>query len=596
MVVRGQLTAAEQAGLDAAGLEALNDLLCRKLIVKTGAVWVPTDATWYALGLADPPRITDVDWSGKLSPSVPVTVTGTGDATDVITIYLDGSIAIGTGVVGADGTWSIVVNLPVGWHDLRATQTVTQLPHVGLTSDKSCDVDVTVYPDPPKITFTSTPGPTTSSTPVTVSGTGDAGDSIALYDGSHYVGSATVNSSGNWSLAVNLGVGTHTLTATQTWSGRLTSNASASATVTVYAPPPAPSIASLPSGSLSPVAVSGSGVAGDTITLYEGATVLGTALVGSGGTWSLTVTLSLGKHTFTAKQTDPVSGFTGNASSSASTTVYAQPAAPTITSVSTPAATKTTSPVTVTGTGIAADKITLYDGATAIGTATVASNGTWSLTVQLAVGVHSLTATQTLVAAVTSAPSAAVSVTVYPPPPAAPSIATPAPATTSSTVTLTGGGVAGNTITLYEGAAVLGTATVAADGTWSLTVSLTLGAHTLSATQTDPVWGFTSVKSSTVTVTVYAPPPPPKITSVSTPAPTKTTTSVTVGGTGIAGDTITLYDGTTVIGTATVASNGTWSRTVMLAAGTHTLTATQTLVAGVTSAPSAAVVVVVPSK
>jgi large repetitive protein len=49
------------------------------------------------------------------------------------------------------------------------------------------------------------------------------------------------------------------------------------------------------------------------------------------------------------------------------------------------------------------------------------------------------------------------------------------------------------------------------------------------------------------------------------------------------------------VGTATVAANGTWQLTVTMASGSHTLTATQTLVAGVTSNAGAAVTVTVPS-
>ena len=71
--------------------------------------------------------------------------------------------------------------------------------------------------------------------------------------------------------------------------------------------------------------------------------------------------------------------------------------------------------------------------------------------------------------------------------------------------------------------------------------------------------------------------------------------TVTVGGTGAAGETITLYDGSTVVGSAAVASNGTWTLSVHLASGSHTLTATQTLTAGVTSNTSAGFIVTVPS-
>ena len=56
----------------------------------------------------------------------------------------------------------------------------------------------------------------TPTTPITVAGTGDAGDTISLYDGSTLVGTATVGADGTWSLAVLLGVGRHDLTATQT--------------------------------------------------------------------------------------------------------------------------------------------------------------------------------------------------------------------------------------------------------------------------------------------------------------------------------------------------------------------------------------------
>ena len=86
------------------------------------------------------------------------------------------------------------------------------------------------------------------------------------------------------------------------------------------------------------------------------------------------------------------------------------------------------------------------------------------------------------------------------------------------------------------------------------------------------------------------------ITSVSTPAPTRTTSPVIVSGTGVAGDTITIYDGATAIATVVVGAGGTWSKTVSLGVGTHTLTATQYVVSAVPSAAGAAVTVTVPSR
>ena len=55
------------------------------------------------------------------------------------------------------------------------------------------------------------------------------------------------------------------------------------------------------------------------------------------------------------------------------------------------------------------------------------------------------------------------------------------------------------------------------------------------------------------------------------------------------GSTVTISDGDTVLGTATVGNDGSWSFTApVLAAGDHSLTATVTDTAGNTSEPSAA--------
>ena len=62
-------------------------------------------------------------------------------------------------------------------------------------------------------------------------------------------------------------------------------------------------------------------------------------------------------------------------------------------------------------------------------------------------------------------------------------------------------------------------------------------------------------------------------------------------GTGVAGDTVTVYDGTTAIASAVVGRNGTWSTTVHLAPGAHTLSTTQTVGSYVTGPRSGPVAV-----
>ena len=109
----------------------------------------------------------------------------------------------------------------------------------------------------------------------------------------------------------------------------------------------------------------------------------------------------------------------------------------------------------------------------------------------------------------------------------------------------------------------------------------------ITATQTVnslPQAGLTSAMSKAVSVNVA--PAAPSITGT-----TKAGSFVTVSGTGLAGAVITLYDGTKAVGTVVVGAGGTWSLTVKLSSGSHTLTATQTL-AHIPASPASAAVTV----
>jgi hypothetical protein len=93
---------------------------------------------------------------------------------------------------------------------------------------------------------------------------------------------------------------------------------------------------------------------------------------------------------------------------------------------------------------------------------------------------------------------------------------------------------------------------------------------------------FSAIQSSVVQ---NCPPLPPVITN---PVNGTTVSSSTISGTSLAGATITIYEGTTQIGTTTADSNGNWSVSPSLSSGSHTITATQTF-NGSTSAQSIAV-------
>jgi Ca2+-binding RTX toxin-like protein len=146
---------------------------------------------------------------------------------------------------------------------------------------------------------------------------------------------------------------------------------------------------------------------------------------------------------------------------------------------------------TITGKGAAGDKVRLRDGGKVIGTATVAKDGTWSVTAAdaLAAGVHNLTATETGKTG-TSAASAALELTIKTsaPKPSGLSFAVAADkGNAGDTFTAAGKGEAGDRVTLFDGKIAIGSRKVGAGGTWSITTAtpLAVGAHSLSASEVD---------------------------------------------------------------------------------------------------------------
>nr|WP_321985505.1 Ig-like domain-containing protein [uncultured Lichenicoccus sp.] len=566
-------------------------------------------------------------------------INGTGAAGDTVTL-LDGTTIVGSGLVGTDGSWSITTStLAAGTHTITALQTdvagnVSAVsPGLGITIDTT-PPSTPSAPVPAAASDTGVPGDdiTAIATP-TLTGTGDAGDSITLLDGTSVIGTATVAGDGTWSIASSaLGNGMHTLSATQTDAAGNVSAASPALILTIDTViPPAPPAPVLSAASDSGVqgdditsdttpVLAGTGITGDTITLYDGVlhgggTIVGIATVAADGTWFLgSSMLAAGTHSLTATQTDVagnVSAQSAALSLSIDTTPPSAPSTPVLaaasdTGVPGDGITSITTPV-LTGTGSAGDTVTLLEGATVVGTATVAGDDTWSVnTSALVAGTHRLDATQTDIAGNVSAASAPLALTIDTAAPSAPSHLVLAAASDSgargdditnvATPTITGLGVAGDTVSLLDGAARVGTAIVAGNGTWSVTSgTLAAGTHSLTAIQSD-VAGNVSAASTALDVTIdTAAPAAPVALALAAASDSGTqgdditnATTPTITGTGTAGDTVTLRNGGTAVGTAMVAGDGSWSVTTStLAAGSHSLTATQTDVAGNVSAASA---------
>ena len=350
----------------------------------------------------------------------------------------------------------------------------------------------------------------TNDNTLTLTGTAEANATVKVFDGATLLGSAVANGSGAWSYTTAaLANGAHSLTATATDAAGNTGVASAALSVTIDTTAPvAPSITSFSpdTGTVGDgittanvLTLTGSAEANATVKVYDGATLLGSAVANGSGAWTYaTAALANGAHSLTATATD-AAGNTGVASAALAVTVTAPPGVPTITSFSPDTGVVgdgITDPaiLTLTGRAVANSTVNVYDSTTLLGTATANASGAWSfITVPLPDGVHSFTATDT-VSGITSAASVAMSVTVDTVAPAAPVIASDM-IVNGNAVMLTGTAEANSKVTVFDGGALLGTSTTDSSGAWSYTTGpLSGGPHSFTATATDTA-GNTSLVS-----------------------------------------------------------------------------------------------------
>jgi hypothetical protein len=384
----------------------------------------------------------------------------------------------------------------------------------------------------------------TSDNTLELKGTAAAGSTVKVYDGSTQIGSTTATSTGSWDyITAVLTDAKHTLTATATNASGQTSAASAALTVTVDTKAPAaPTVASDTVNSANQVVASGTAEANSTIKVYDGTTQVGTATTNATGAWTVTTAaLAAGTHALTATATDVA----GNVSAASA------PFDPVIGSSGSSGSGTSGSGTSGTGTS--------GSGTSGSGTSGTGTSGS---------GTSSTGTTA----------------------PAAPKIASFSTdsgvagdhITSDKTLTLDGTAVANSTVKVFDGSTQLGSVTADASGAWHYTTAaLADGKHSITAT--DTVSGVTSKASVALDVTVdTAAPDAPVLLSDPT-----THNRATVSGTAEAGSLIKLYEGTTLLGTTTVASNGDWSVTTPnLKHGSHTFTATATDAAGNTSALS----------
>lgn len=371
--------------------------------------------------------------------------------------------------------------------------------------------------------------------------------------------------------------------------------------------------------------LSGTGVTGSTIHILNNGIEIGTATVVNGA-WNFTPPANLpdGPYNIRVNASDAAGNVSANSPVFSFTVDTTPPATPTVLTVLDDVGpvigeinsgdTTNDNRPTFNGTGEIGATITLLNDGQPFGTAVVNAQGNWTFTptVPLTEGTHSITVSATDVAGNTSNTSS-FELTVDTFAPSAPVIinatdnvgsvlipVTNGKTTDDTTPTLNGTAAGNATVIIYENGMQVGTAQANASGNWSFTPgsALSNGSHTWTATATDAA-GNVSVASPGFTVIVDTTAPlAPVITqaiddvgTVTGPLSNGQTTDDPLPrlvGTSEPNATINIYEGITLVGTTTADASGNWAVTLntTFPEGPHQFVARATDAAGNTSDPS----------
>jgi len=592
------------------------------------------------------------------------TFSGGGATPGDTVVIIDNGEPIGSVVVGDDGKWEFTPEtgkeLAEGSHEIVV---VIKDPS-GNPSEPSDPITIIVDTQAPVTptlgavidnegdsTGNLNPGDVTDDARPELTGTAEPGSVVTIYDNGAILDSVTAGADGSWSFTPQLPLsnGPHSFTVTSTDSvGNVSLPTPAfDLQIVTGGSPSAPAITGVVDdqgsiqGNVSKDAttddnlptITGTGTTGDTILIYNGDQLLGTAKV-ENGQWEFTPETALvdGTYNLTAQAKSPADNL------SPATGVYtiivdtSAPAAPTqqqliddvgaVTGPIPSGATTDDSNPTFVGMAEPGSVVMIYDNGALLDSRTADSDGNWSFTPTTALenGPHSLTA-QAVDAAGNVGPmgpamtfivdATAVEISIT-------SVVDDAgfykgplesgESTDDTTPTLNGQATPGATVNIYNGTTLVDS--VVADpvtGAWSFTMpALTQGTHNLTATVTTPASGESApTPAFTVIVDTTAPSAPvigavtDDVGTIQGPIGSGQTTddnTPTLSGEGLEpGDTVEIYDNGELLGIEKVDENGRWSFTPSpsLNDGSHSLTVITRDQAGNPSAPSAPWVVIV---
>ncbi len=524
---------------------------------------------------------------------------GVGTPTGSVT-FRNGMNVLGTGTLDSSGQAGLAIsNLTAGSYSFTAEY----LGEINFSSSTSLAVNQIVNPATTSTSLTSSLNPSVFGQSVIYSvnvnsGGGTPIGTVTFRDETTVLGTATLNGGGQASFTTSmLTGGNHAITVEYLGDGNFSGSTSPVLNQTVNQA----STSTLLISSANPssfgqsvvltatvTSVGGTPTQGS-VTFRDGANIIGTATLNSGGQASLTTsTLTAGSHSITAEYGGD-SNFAGSTSPPLIQTV--NPAvSSTTTSLSSSLNPSTFGqPVTFTSTvsgsgGTPTGILSFLDLTSVLGSAPLDGNGQASLTVSnLGAASHSITATYGGDSSFTGSTSAVLNQTVNQASTSSLLMSSVNPSNIGQSVVLTaivtsdGGTPAGGGVTFLDGATIIGTETLNSGGQASIvTSSLTAGSHNLTV-----VYGgnsnFVGSTSPVLMQTVNKTDP---FIGIGAGGPSSFGQSVTFTGTVIGGSsmptptgTVTFFDGANVIGTGTLDGNGQASLTLStLGVGSHLIT------------------------
>ncbi len=549
---------------------------------------------------------------------------GVGLPTGSVT-FIDGATMLGMGTLDAGGQASFTTAaLSVAGHSITAvyggdfnfvtstssalTQTVNQ---ASTTTTLLSSVNPSVFGQ--SVTFTATVAAVSP-------GVGLPTGSVTFMDRATTLGTGTLDASGQASFTTTaLSVAGHTITAIYAGDVDFTTSTSAVLTHTVNQASTTTTLLSSVNPSVFGQSVTftatvadvspGTGLPTGSVTFMDGAATLGAGTLDASGQASFTTTaLSVTGHSITAVYggdfnfvTSTSSALTQTVDQASTTTMLLSSVNPSVfgQSVTFTATVTTVSP----GAGLPTGSVTIMDGATTLGVGTLDASGQASFTTAaLSVAGHTITVVYGGDADFVTSASAELTQNVSLASTTTALISTVSPSVSGQSVSFTatvtaispGAGLPTGSVTFMDGATVLGTGALDANGEASFTTAaLDVASHSITAAYESD--GQFAISTSTILTQVVGQ-AGSNISMTSSIATSVVGQSITFTATVVvespgAGQPmgeVTFMDGTTILGTSTLDSHGqTAYTTATLAVSGHTITAVysgNTQVAGGSSA------------